>query len=309
MLEEATARGPRAPEGAASGRSTSRMRARSSAGTAAPASSATTRRRRRRERQDRTSRGPRASPRATSHRTGSRTARATTRESSRPTKRRSEAGPRTVKASPADGERGAHALEEPLEEVRVSVCLGERTGRRRVGLHPALAGGPRLDPGVGVAVAHDVEPAPLVGLRAHAQALHEAGRDALEAKENDGRAREVLAVAGLLLEQELGEGVSGEEGAGAEGVAVASLQVRDGGREAPAPVGVGRQAVGQRPQPLVDDGGQREAFAPVVVGQRQTGPRGARQPRAVERNRQAGGAPDAPRIGPPPERARRRSRR
>ena len=172
--------------------------------------------------------------------------------------------------------------------------VGERAGRGRVGLHPALAGDPRLDPGVGVAVPHDVEPAALVGVRPHAQALDEAGRHSLEAQEDDGRAREVLAVAGLLLEQELGEGVARAKGPGAQRVAVAALQVRDRSGQAPARVGARRQLASQRPHPLVDDRGQGEALTALVVGERWPGWRGVGEPRAVEANRQTDGAPDAP---------------
>ena len=193
--------------------------------------------------------------------------------------------------------------------VGASVRHGKLAGRGRVGLHPALAGDPRLDPGVGVAVAHDVEPAALVGVRPHAQALDEAGRHSLEAEEDDGRAREVLAVSGLLLEQELGERVSRAEGP--RGAACSGSPPAGARRWRPGARAGGRRVPDGGPGPAASRRRRRAARGSRCGRRRRAMARAGRALRRAARRRgEPASRPGAgcSRSGPPRERARRPSR-
>ena len=125
-----------------------------------------------------------------------------------------------------------------------------RTGRQRLELGDATAGGVErdpavareedLDPGVGVAVADDLV-AVCVAL-AGQEALDEARRDALHPHQHRHRRRVVLAVAGLELGEALGD------------AAVAAVDVGDVG------------AVRELRRPQVRGGRPREVVGRRIVG-------------------------------------------
>ena len=86
---------------------------------------------------------------------------------------------------------------------RGAVIPGQRPpARGGVERQPAVAGEPRLDPGVGVVVGHD--PAVAIALAAR-EAARDARRNAEEPEHQCHRAGEVLAVAALALGDEVGE--------------------------------------------------------------------------------------------------------
>src|SRR5215208_2770889 len=95
--------------------------------------------------------------------------------------------------------RGARDLADRRERSRLR--RGRCLRRRRVERNPADSLEPDLDPGVGIEIAHHVLVRVCVE-RAGSEAARDAHRDAEHAQHQRRGAREVLAVAPLVLEQE-----------------------------------------------------------------------------------------------------------
>ena len=165
-----------------------------------------------------------------------------------------------LEARPRHAPRGLERLPARGESARRRFGMRRRPAARRRGIrfHPALVREPDLDPGVRVRLAHHVV-APDAPLGTHRDPLHVAGGNALRAQQHRRRRGEVLAVAGLLLEQELGQRVEGAEAADLQRVTVGRLQVAQGALDAlPVRACVGRERGRELEHARVQPDGQPE---------------------------------------------------